>query len=188
MHEHFATDTLYSTNQSISGDIACQLYTHKVGFNACYPLHSTKGDDVGNTLSNFIHEYGIPEQLTFDGAQNQVGPNTLFMKKVRRAQIDYHISLPRRPNENPAEAGVREMKKRLYRIVTKKAVPKCLWDYGAQWVCETGNVTVSSSWYAHGRTPLEIITGETPDITEYIDFGFYDWVTFQQNAGLLELN
>ena len=43
---------------------------------------------------------------------------------------------------------------------------------------------MSSSIYAKGCTPLEIITGETPDITEYLDFGFYDWVSFKQNAGL----
>ena len=101
LNEHFATDTLYSTNRSISGNIACQLYTHKVGF-----LRSTKGEDVGNTLSDFIQEYGVPEQLTFDGAQNQVGPNMLFMKNIHKVQIQYHISSPRRPNENPAKAGI----------------------------------------------------------------------------------
>ncbi|KAI2501830.1 Reverse transcriptase (RNA-dependent DNA polymerase) [Fragilaria crotonensis] len=43
------------------------------------------------------------------------------------------------------------------------------------------------SKYAEGRTPLEIITGETPDISEYLDFEFYDWVTFRSNAGLGEV-
>ena len=43
------------------------------------------------------------------------------------------------------------------------------------------------SKYAEGRTPLEIITGETPDISEYIDFDFYDWVLYRSNAGLEEV-
>ena len=30
--------------------------------------------------------------------------------------------------------------------------------------------------------------GETPDISEYTDFGFYDWVTYRSNAGLGELS
>ena len=47
---------------------------------------------------------------------------------------------------------------------------------------------MSSSHYAKGRTPLEIITGETPDISEYLDFGFYDWVVYRNNAGLGELS
>ena len=31
-----------------------------------------------------------------------------------------------------------------------------------------------------------MLTGETPDISEYLDFGFYDWVLFRSNAGLGE--
>ena len=31
-----------------------------------------------------------------------------------------------------------------------------------------------------------MITGETPDISEYVDFGFYDWVLFCTNSGLGE--
>ena len=43
-----------------------------------------------------------------------------------------------------------------------------------------------TSRYSKGRTPLEIITGDTPDLTEYLAFGFYDWVPYSQNAGVGE--
>ena len=66
----------------------------------------------------------------------------------------------------------------------KKNIPDRLWDYGIDYVCETANLTVNSSRYSDGKTPLEIITGETPDLSEYLDFGFYDWVTYQNNDGL----
>ena len=39
-----------------------------------------------------------------------------------------------------------------------------------------------------GRTPLEYIRGKTPDISEYLDFNFYDWVTYRKSAGLVELS
>ena len=68
----------------------------------------------------------------------------------------------------------------------KKQVPPRLWDFGIVWICEITNITVLSSRYAAGRTPLEIITGETPDISEYIDFSFYDWISYRSNAGLGE--
>ena len=41
--------------------------------------------------------------------------------------------------------------------------------------------------YGDGRMPLEIITGETPDISEYMDFDFYDWVLYCSNEGLGEV-
>ena len=63
---------------------------------------------------------------------------------------------------------------RLYILQTKIDVPNRLWDYGIAYVCETGNVIVNTSKYSKGRTPLERITGETPNISEYLDFGFYD--------------
>eukprot|EP00978_Attheya_sp_CCMP212_P027874 scaffold94585_cov61-Attheya_sp.AAC.1 len=106
------------------------------------------------------------------------------MDLIRRYEIKYHVSAPKRPNENPAEGGIRELKKRWYRIMTKKNVPKRLWDFGFDWVCKTGNITANSSRYSKGRTPLEVITGCTPEIMEYLDFGFYDWVQFRSNAGL----
>ena len=56
------------------------------------------------------------------------------------------------------------------------------------WTCETGNLSVSSLRYAKGKTNLEIITGETLHISEYLDFGFYDWVTYQNKARLGELS
>ena len=59
-----------------------------------------------------------------------------------------------------------------------------LWDYGLSYISETGNIIANSSKYSKGRTPLECITGETPDISEYLDFRFYDWVTFRSNTGL----
>ena len=35
-----------------------------------------------------------------------------------------------------------------------------------------------------GRTPLELLTGETTDISEYLDFGWYDRVWYKEDAGL----
>ena len=69
----------------------------------------------------------------------------------------------------------------------KNKVPQRLWDYGLVWISETGNLSVSSLRYASGITPLEYITGETPNISEYLDFTFYDWVTYSANTGLGEL-
>ena len=143
-------------------------------------------DTLEYSLSSFMHDYGKPDHLTFDGIPTQTGHQNLFMKTLRRTQISYHISTPYRPNENPAEGSIREVKRRLYRIMHQKNIPKRLWNYSVSWVCETGNVTVSSTRHANGRTTLEALTGENPDITEYLDFSLYDWVQYKQNAVLDE--
>ena len=65
-----------------------------------------------------------------------------------------------------------------------KNVPDRLWDYLMLWICETGNLSVSSSKYTDGRTSTEILTCDTPDTSGYVDFSFYDWVSIRQNAGM----
>ena len=35
-----------------------------------------------------------------------------------------------------------------------------------------------------GGVPIQKITGEIEDISDYLDFGFYDQVWFHENAGL----
>ena len=180
----FATDTLWYKKKSLISNVATQLYSHKCGFNAAYHLTKANGEQVGYTLNEFIDDYGAPEHLTYDGAAVQTGSKTVFVDTIRRANIRSHVSGPRRPDENPTEAAIREVKKKWYRVQAKKGAPDRVADFGISYVCKIGNVTANSSRYAKGRTPLELITGETPDISEYTDFGFYDWVWFKQNAGV----
>ena len=188
LNSKFATDTIWADTRSLNQHKYAQAYTHKCGFAACYPMDRITGDQIGYSLQDFVSNFGVPEHLTFDAHASQVGKDSLFMKNVRKYNIKHHVSGVRRPNENPAEGGIREIKRRWYRIMNKKNVPKRLWDYGLVWTCETGNLCASSSRYANNRSAIEIITGETPDISEYIDFGFYDWVTYRTNAGLGELS
>ena len=47
-------------------------------------------------------------------------------------------------------------------------------------------ITASFSANLQGHTPLEALTGETSDISQYLDFGFYDRVWFKEDAGLGE--
>ena len=180
----FATDTLWAKTKSLRGFVAAQIYSHKTGFAVAYHMESANNENVGQSLRSFVNDYGAPEQLTYDGAPVQVGKKTLFQQTIRKYEIKTHTSAPRRPNENPAEGAIREVKRRWYRLQDSKGVPDRLWDFGIEYICETGNLIVNSSRYSKGRTPLEIITGETPDISEYMDFGFYDWVLYRSNAGL----
>ena len=47
-------------------------------------------------------------------------------------------------------------------------------------------ITASFAADLQGRAPLEALTGETPDISQCLDFGFYDRVWFKEDAGLGE--
>ena len=59
-----------------------------------------------------------------------------------------------------------------------KVIPGILWYFMVALLCETQNVTDPGLIYARGRTPIEIITGKTSNISEYLHFGVYAWVVF----------
>lgn len=87
------------------------------------------------------------------------------MKQIKKHQIDYHVSEPNRPDQNE-----------MVSCHDFKNVPKRLWDYGIKWVCQIMQRTLNSVFGLEERTPLEEVTGETSDISEYLDFQFFDRV------------
>ena len=60
-------------------------------------------------------------------------------------------------------------------MLLKRKVPTCLWDNGL--VYET-NILNRIPGGQQQRTGIEIVTGETPDISKWIDFEFYDRVWY----------
>ena len=70
---------------------------------------------AGQALQQFVRDYGIPEQLTSDGASEQTGPKTEFMQTVRKFDIDHHVSKPHRPQQNRAESVIPEVRRKWFR-------------------------------------------------------------------------
>jgi uncharacterized protein YggL (DUF469 family) len=75
--------------------VGVQVYSHKCGFKVAYPVQKVDGNHVGDTLTQFIGDFGAPDHLTFDGASVQTGPKTRFMDAIRRYEIKYDVSGPR---------------------------------------------------------------------------------------------
>ena len=54
----FATDTLFADEKSLLQNACGQVYTHKCDFSAFYPLISESGENLGNSLLEFIMSMG----------------------------------------------------------------------------------------------------------------------------------
>ena len=59
-------------------------------------------------------------------------------------------------------------------------IPRRLWDYGMIWESKIISRTASGP---DGRTGVERVTGDSVDISEWIDFSFYDLVWFWDTPG-----
>jgi hypothetical protein len=130
--------------------------------------------DAGKSLVDFTDDVGIPERLITDGAMEFTGRNTEFVKEARRMRIQLHTTEQGRKNQNyAAESEIGLLARRWKLRMNKKQVPKRLWDFGlvyeSELLCRMARGT-------DNRTGYEEVTGQTPDISEWLDFEFYDLV------------
>ena len=80
------------------------------------------------------------------------------------------------------------MRKNQFCVMIRKKVPRILWDYGINWVEDIMKRTSGLEGSLNYRTSLEEVTGETPDISDYLDFEFYYWCWYNDNVVLGEIN
>jgi hypothetical protein len=58
--------------------------------------------------------------------------------------------------------------------------PRLLWDFCAAYVADLRSMTVTDLYSLQGHTPWEIVTGHTPDISEYTTFAWYNPVWYYE--------
>ena len=68
-------------------------------------------------------------------------------------------------------------------MVRKQVLPR-LWEYGMRWCSGIMSLTYTSAGDLNGNIPLSKVTGEMLDRSEFLDFGFYDYVWYKDNSGL----
>jgi hypothetical protein len=180
----WSSDTMDGRVKSLDGNRYGQVFANGSYFAEIYPMASKK--DAGQALREFCNELGVPDELTIDGSREQNAPGTEFMKTCRKNDIRVTRSEPERPNQNPAEGVIREVRRKWFRTMIRKRVPRKLWDYGIRWTCQVMQRTSSEAGKLRGNCPLQEVTGESVDISEYLDFSFYDHVSYKENAGLGE--
>ena len=59
LNARFAIDTLFSYIKSLHQNVCTQLFSHKVGFSATYPMGAGSGDMIGLSYKYFCHDYGV---------------------------------------------------------------------------------------------------------------------------------
>jgi len=179
-----STDTMDPRCEGMHGDTKCQVFGNKQMFAAAYPVPSGQGDHIDQALKDFIQDYGAPDSMTMDGAKAQTARGSAFIARLRRNRITPIICNPYRPNFNPSETVIRELRKKWYRAIFKTNCPRALWNYGLPHFAKIMQLTATRAAGLDGETPLGHMLGDIVDISQYLDFGWYDWVWYKENAGL----
>jgi hypothetical protein len=129
---------------------------------------------VHQSLTRFIQDVSIPNLVISDDSNTQVAGE--FGKIVSLHHIKRMLTMPYSPWQNQAESLIRELKQAPLRLMRKHNAPRRTWCYAGEAAARIRRLTTND--LCGGRTPEEIVTGNTPDIVEDSQFEFYECVWY----------
>ena len=179
----FYCDTMFSKVRSTRGYTCAQISGNKFGYIKAYPMDGNDKQNVGDSLSMVIQDVGVMQKIHVDNAREMVGRKTPFFKRARKEGGNLTTIKPLRPDENYGEQLVGRAKLGTSKLMLQKKVPLRYWCYAMEYYCDLSSVMVPGMYRNKGRTGHEVVFGNTPDISEYVKFNFYDycwyWDTLQ---------
>jgi hypothetical protein len=155
-----------------------QIFTNDTGYMRVFPMKLKS--EAPNALLEFIRDVGIPNHIHSDNAK--AFEHGKWKQLMTDFQIKHTTTEPYSPWQNRAEGAIRELKKQALRLMQKAGTPQCLWDYCVTYIAEIKALTATDLYVLHGRTPYEMLTGNTPDVSEYVDYAWYSPLWYYEDT------
>ena len=162
--------------KSLKGNTCAQIYANEHIVTA-HPIPSKA--HAGDTLLPFVGMIGLPNVIITDGAAEEQGRKSTFVKTANYLHIQLRQTEPYTPRQNKVERRIGELRRRYHGTRARTNMPRRIWDFALVREAEVLNIIARGD----GRTGLEHVTGETPDISEYLDFGMYEPVWYWDVPG-----
>lgn len=172
------TDTLKSTVKSRRQNSYAQVYCTDFGWVRAYPMKLES--EAHHTVSKLFKDIGVPWKMVMDNAKTQVLGK--FRKKTKEADCPVRSTEPHSPFSNAAEGAVRELKKATGRLLTESGASKRVWDDCMEYAALVRSHTALDIWQLEGQVPQTLMTGQTADISQLFEIGWYEWCFYHDSA------
>ena len=163
---------MFPDTKSLSQYTCAQILCMDFNWVAFYPMHHKA--DAYLALEQSIFDYGVFNTLIPDNALELVGME--FKQKAQKFGCSIKQVEAYTPNQNKAEATIRELKRRYRRAMHKSHAPAILWDHYLQLIVEIRRHTALNLFSLEGGTPHTVLTGGTPDVSHLVEFEWYQFV------------
>ena len=170
-------DWMTSKTKGVGQETGAQVMTSERGLVRVYPGISNTTEHASHALDAFCQDAGVPERLHSDRAKEYCANGCAFLQNVKKKQIDTTYTEPGRHEMHNIDVLIRELKKRYQDKMRNKNVPSRLWPYVLEHQAKIMSLIPRGR---EGRSGYEIVTGKTPDISEYIDFDIWDPVWYHR--------
>ena len=170
----FASDTFMSNVTSTRGNRYIQLFANRGNYVRAYPMER-KGQ-AHEALNKFFLEVGLPGSLLTDGAKELT--KSAWGKSCTKNKVPQRTTEPHCPWQNFAEPNGGAIKRVVRHLLRKTNTPVRLWDYCWEYYCGLKRMTVTNNIHLEGMTPHQKIHGSPPNITEYIQYSWFEWIWY----------
>jgi hypothetical protein len=172
-NEPVATDTIFAEVPAVdtNGMKMCQIFVGRKSLVIdVFGMHNNA--EFVNTLEDVIRKRGAMDKLISDSAKVEISNRVLDI--LRALCIDDWQSEPQYQHQNYAERRWGTLKTNVEWYMNWRNVQANAWLLCTEWCADVMNMTAEKSigW----RTPLEVLTGETTDISIALCFLFWDVV------------
>jgi hypothetical protein len=179
-NESVATDTFFCDTPAHddgilghAGATMAQLYVGKTSSKTVvYPMRLES--DMSKTLEDLIRNHGAPNSLFSDNAKAQCGKRVLDI--LRLYGIKDFQSEPHHQHQNFAERKIGDTKRLTDAIMDRTGTQARFWLLCLLYVVFLLNHLSSDA--LGGLTPIEIATGQRPDISALLQFRWFEPVLY----------
>jgi hypothetical protein len=171
-------DTLEANVKSRRGNKYAEVFGTSFGWSRVFPVKLKS--DVHEGLSLLFKRDGVPPKIIVDGSKEQT--KGVFQKKMREADCWMKQTEPYSPWQNAAEGVILHLKQGAGRKMVKTQTPKKLWDDCLEMESMIRSNTAHDIYELGGEVPETIMSGETSDISQLCELGWYEWCKFRDVA------
>ena len=174
-NESVATDTIFSDTPALSdGSTMAQFFVSKDTL-VCdaYGIKSQK--QFINMLYHNIKSRGAMNTIIPDGGKYEISKKVADL--LRSLFIKQYESEPYHQHQIRAEQCYGVVKRYINTLMNLTEVPAHCWLLCLLYVCSLLNVTASPA--LGGLTPIQALTGQVPDISNFLHFSFWKPVFYK---------
>jgi hypothetical protein len=172
------TDTMYSTILSRQMNKAAQVFCDCSRWGRALSMKKQK--EAHAALSLLFHRDDVSNVMGMEDTKAQVQGE--FRRKLRDAGCHIRQTEPHTQSSNMCEGGVRELHRGVGRQMMRSGCPKRLLDECLVREAYVRSNTALEIFGLEGQVPDSRMKCETTDISTIVEYGWYEWVKFQDTA------
>jgi hypothetical protein len=155
----FILTKLFSSTTSARSYECAQLFVTNQDFAEVYPMQSKS--DVPYKLDIFCKTLAFQRRLLLITHLRKHWVNGVKSSSDICCRREQGNQKPESGWQNRSELDIRELKKHFRRVMHRSRCPEAFWCYGIEYTKEIRKLMARTNY--EWRTPVEILTGDTPD-------------------------